>query len=147
MIIRNAIPADIPRIHALIAELAVFEKEPQEFILTKEQLKIDGFGPTPHYVCFVAEIDKEIKGISFCYTRYSTWKGRVLYLEDLIVTESERGKGIGKALFQHSCQFAKDNGFFRMQWQVLDWNQSAIDFYKSFDAQFDPQWLNAWVNF
>jgi GNAT superfamily N-acetyltransferase len=147
MIIRTATLADISSIHALIAELAEFEKEPQEFILSKEQLEKDGFGPTPHYICFVAEINKEIKGISFCYTRYSTWKGRVLYLEDLIVTESERGKGIGKALFLHSRKYAKENGFYRMQWQVLDWNQSAIDFYKSFDAQFDAQWLNAWVNF
>lgn len=147
MIIRNAIPADIPRIHALIGELAEFEKEPHEFILSPEQLEKDGFGAQPQYICFVAEVDGDVKGISFCYTRYSTWKGRVLYLEDLIVTESERGKGIGKALFLHSINHAKENGFYRMQWQVLDWNQSAIDFYKSFKADFDAQWLNAWVNF
>jgi GNAT superfamily N-acetyltransferase len=145
--IRIAISKDIPSIHRLIYELAVFEKAPEQFILSQEQLLEDGFGNHPQYICFVAEQENTIVGMSFCYVRYSTWKGPVLYLEDLIVTESSRRNGIGKALFQHTCDYAKSNNYNRVQWQVLDWNQSAIEFYKHFNASFDPEWLNAWVEF
>lgn len=146
MIIRNAEPSDVERIHALIKELAVYEKAPQEVITTPQILLEDGFGPQPAYICFVAETEQGVQGISLCYVRYSTWKGRVLYLEDLIVTESMRGRGIGKALFEFTLNYAKDNQFQRLSWQVLDWNQPAIDFYKQFGAGFDPEWLNAWIN-
>jgi len=145
--IRLAIAQDIPSIHRLIYELAVFEKAPEQFILSQEQLLEDGFGPNPKYICFVAEQNQTILGMSFCYIRYSTWKGPVLYLEDLVVNESYRRNGIGKALFQHTCEYARTNKYSRVQWQVLDWNQSAIDFYKHFNASFDPEWLNAWVEF
>ena len=145
--IRPATAQDIPSIYRLIYELAVFEKAPEQFVLSQEQLLDDGFGTNPKYICFVAEQNQTILGMSFCYVRYSTWKGPVLYLEDLIVNESYRRKGIGKALFQYTCDYANANNYSRVQWQVLDWNQSAIDFYKHFNASFDPEWLNVWVEF
>jgi GNAT superfamily N-acetyltransferase len=143
--IRTANANDVQAIYGLIYELAVFEKAPEQCINTPEQLLKDGFGAHPAYICFVAESDADIVGISLCYVRYSTWKGCCLYLEDLIVTESMRGNGIGKALFQHTLQFAESQSYARLQWQVLDWNQGAIDFYKAFNASFDSEWLNAWV--
>ncbi len=146
LIIRNATAADMQAVFNLIVELAIYEKAPNEVINTPDQLIKDGFGNQPLFVCFVAESDGNIVGMSLNYIRYSTWKGAVLYLEDLIVTESYRGKGIGKALFQHTLQYASQNGYQRLQWQVLDWNQPAIDFYKTFQADFDPEWLNAWIN-
>ncbi len=146
LIIRNATAADMQAVFNLIVELAIYEKAPNEVINTPDQLIKDGFGNQPLFVCFVAELDGNIVGMSLNYIRYSTWKGAVLYLEDLIVTESYRGKGIGKALFQHTLQYASQNGYQRLQWQVLDWNQPAIDFYKTFQADFDPEWLNAWIN-
>lgn len=143
--IRPAAPEDVSAIHRLIYELAVFEKAPEQFVLTQEKLLEDGFGTSPKYICFIAEQEQTILGMSFCYLRYSTWKGPVLYLEDLIVSESHRRKGIGRALFEFTCDYALANNYTRLQWQVLDWNQSAIDFYKRFNASFDPEWLNAWV--
>ncbi len=143
--IRPAAPEDVSAIHRLIYELAVFEKAPEQFVLTQEKLLEDGFGASPKYICFIAEQEQTILGMSFCYLRYSTWKGPVLYLEDLIVSESHRRKGIGKALFEFTCDYALAHNYTRLQWQVLDWNQSAIDFYKQFNASFDPEWLNAWV--
>lgn len=146
LVVRSARISDVPSIHQLIVELAIFEKAPEEMVNTVDQLTKDGFGQNPSYICFVAELDGVVVGISLCYVRYSTWKGRVLYLEDLIVTEKLRGNGIGKSLFEHTLNYSRDNGFYRLQWQVLDWNESAIDFYKTFDAEFDGEWLNAWVN-
>lgn len=146
LVVRSARISDVPSIHQLIVELAIFEKAPEEMVNTVDQLTKDGFGQNPSYICFVAELDGVVVGISLCYVRYSTWKGRVLYLEDLIVTEKLRGNGIGKSLFEHTLNYSRDNGFYRLQWQVLDWNESAIDFYKAFDAEFDGEWLNAWVN-
>jgi len=147
LIIRNATPSDMTAVFDLIVELAIFEKAPSEVINTPEKLVKHGFGQQPLFICFVAEFEGKIVGMSLNYIRYSTWKGPVLYLEDLIVTESLRGNGFGKALFQHTLTYAKDNGYKRLQWQVLDWNQPAIDFYKSFNSGFDPEWLNAWVEF
>ena len=143
--VRPANVNDVLAIHQLIYELALYEKAPEQFVLSQEKLLEDGFGQNPKYICFVAELDQVVVGMSFCYIRYSTWKGPVLYLEDLIVSESHRRKGIGKTLFQHTCDYALANNYSRLQWQVLDWNQSAIDFYKQFNASFDPEWLNAWV--
>ena len=144
--IRKAEITDVPAILALIQELAVFEKAPEQVINTTAQLVQDGFGASPLYICFVAELQDQIIGMSFCYTRYSTWKGPCLYLEDLIVTEAYRGKGYGKLLFEHTLQFAKSHHYKRLQWQVLDWNESAIDFYKGFNSQFDAEWLNAFID-
>lgn len=144
--IREAISTDCKAIFDLITELAIFEKAPEMVSNTPEQLLKDGFGPNPLYTCFIAEYNGEIVGMSFCYTRYSTWIGKVLYLEDLIVTESKRHLGIGSALLEHTIQYGKANNFNRVSWQVLDWNTQAIEFYKKYNAGFDPEWLNAWIN-
>ena len=144
--IRRAEITDMPAILALIQELAVFEKAPEQVINTIAQLEQDGFGASPLYICFVAELQDQTIGMSFCYTRYSTWKGPCLYLEDLIITEAYRGKGYGKLLFEYTLQYAKSHQFKRLQWQVLDWNESAIDFYKGFNSQFDAEWLNAFID-
>jgi len=144
--VRLAQVADSQAIYDLIYELAVFEKAPEQMVNTVEAIKRDGFGAEPAFICFIAESDGKICGMSLCYIRYSTWKGKVLYLEDLIVTSSERGKGIGKKLFEYTLAHAREQDYARVQWQVLDWNQSAIDFYQVFNAGFDAEWLNAWVD-
>lgn len=142
-LIRFFRPDDIPVIYRLICELAEFERAPEEMINTEEQLLQDGFGENPLYGALVAERGREIVGMSLFYWRYSTWKGKVLYLEDLIVTEKERNSGIGTALFQATIQHAREAGCKRMTLQVLDWNEGAITFYKRLGASIDPQWLNA----
>jgi GNAT superfamily N-acetyltransferase len=144
--IRPAVRADVPRILELVHELALFERAPEQVINTEEKMIRQGFGAQPAFICFVAEDSQGIHGMSLCYVRYSTWKGSCLYLEDLIVTEQMRGKGIGKQLFEYTLNYAKENDYQRLQWQVLDWNQPAIEFYKSFQAEFESGWLNAWVD-
>lgn len=146
IIIRTATIGDAEVIYDLIAELALFEKAPEQVINTVEEIRRDGFGETPVFVCFLAEIDGLVIGMSLCYTRYSTWKGRVLYLEDLIVKESFRGRGAGKALFNHTIAYARENSYKRVSWQVLDWNTPALDFYRSFGAGFDGEWVNTWID-
>lgn len=147
--VRPAVQADVPAIFRLIKELADFEKAPQEVINTPDQLLRDGFiSNPPLFMAQVAEDDKsEIVAFSLCYIRYSTWKGPVLYLEDLYVKESYRGKGIGNALFESCLIYAREAGYKRLTWQVLDWNQPAIDFYKKWNAHLDPEWLNGSIDF
>ena len=148
-VIRAAVQADVPAIFHLINELAEFEKAPHEVINTPDRLLHDGFTINPPlYVAKVAEnTEGVIMGFSLCYLRYSTWKGPVLYLEDLDVKKSFRGNGVGKALFESCIEFAKVNGYKRLTWQVLDWNQPAIDFYKRWNAVMDPEWINGSLNF
>lgn len=148
-VIRAAVQADVPAIFHLINELAEFEKAPHEVINTPDRLLHDGFTINPPlYVAKVAEnAEGVIMGFSLCYLRYSTWKGPVLYLEDLYVRETFRGNGVGKALFESCIEFAKVNGYKRLTWQVLDWNQPAIDFYKRWNAVMDPEWINGSLNF
>ena len=146
MNIRKGTEGDIKALLALIQELAVFEKEPDAVVVTEEELLADGFGPNPLYGFFVAEVEGEIVAISLYYYRYSTWKGKCLYLEDLIVTEPHRGRGIGKALFQTTLDKAKADGCRKMNWQVLDWNTPAIEFYKDFNAGLDGEWINGYIN-
>lgn len=137
----------MPSVLELIRELAVFEKAPNAVTNTLEMMERDGFGDKPIYGLFVAEnADNEIVGISLYYTRYSTWKGPCMYLEDLIVTESERGNGYGKALFDATYEEAQKLGMPYMMWQVLDWNQPAIDFYETYGATFDGEWVNCTVD-
>ncbi len=145
--IRNAIKKDCPRLLELIKELALFEKAPEEVTVSMEEFEDAGFGDKPVWWAFVAESEGIIVGMSLYYIRYSTWKGRRLYLEDIIVTESMRGKGFGKDLLDHTINYAKENGFSGMMWQVLDWNQPAIDFYKKYDTKFDEEWINVSINF
>ena len=145
--IRPSVPADVAAMMQLIHELAVFEKAPYEVVANAETLLQSGFQEHPLFVAWVAEKDGLIVGMALCYIRYSTWKGPVLYLEDLIVTESFRGNGIGKALFEKCIAHAKHNNYRRMVWQVLDWNTPAIDFYKGYGAQIEDGWLNASIDF
>ena len=140
--IRKGTKDDLPQVLSLIKELALYERAPQEVTNTLESMEQDGFGPQPIYFLWVAEKNNIIVGIAICYVRYSTWKGQMLYLEDIVVTESERGQKIGKALMETVIGFAKENNYKGLLWQVLDWNQPAIQFYKKFNAQFDGEWFN-----
>lgn len=132
----------MPSVLGLIKELALYEKAPQEVTITLDELLEDGFCENPIYRLFVAEQENAIVGIALYYEKYSTWKGRSLYLEDIIVTESQRRKGIGHALFEAVIGVAKERNSARMEWQVLDWNEPAINFYKKYEANLDPEWLN-----
>ena len=145
--IRVATKADIPDLLHLIKELAIFEKAQNEVINTPELMEKDGFGENNIFDAFVAEIDDHVIGMAITYFRYSTWKGKRLYLEDLIVTEKSRGLGAGQLLFQHCIQFGKESECNGMVWQVLDWNEPAIDFYKSYNANLDGGWINGTLDF
>lgn len=140
--LRKAVKEDCVRLLELVNELAVYEKAPEEVTVTLEEFVDAGFGTHKVWEAFVAEVDGFIAGFAIYYTRYSTWKGCRLYLEDFIVTESYRGKGIGKLLFERVIQEAKDKGYNGMNWQVLDWNEPALNFYNKYDAQIEAGWLN-----
>lgn len=145
--IRKGQPADVPALLELIKELAIYEKAENEVIVTEEILLKDGFGPHPLYHLVVAEYEGKVVGIALYYFAYSTWKGRYLYLEDFVVKESMRGKGIGKPLFQFVVEIAKSEGVKRMGWQVLDWNEPAIRFYETYGADLSSEWLNGRLYF
>ncbi|NBV37375.1 MAG: GNAT family N-acetyltransferase [Bacteroidetes bacterium] len=146
-LVRQSIPTDVSAIMRLIHELALFEKAPNEVIATEETLLKYGFGENPLFISWVAEMQGNVVGMALCYIRYSTWKGPVLYLEDLVVTENARGMGIGKALFEQCIDYAKTQNYSRMVWQVLDWNEPAIEFYRRYQASFESEWLNAYIDF
>ncbi len=139
---RKAVAADCPQMLELIKELARYEREPHAVTVSMDEFIDAGFGKHPVWEAFVAESGNQIVGISLYYTRYSTWKGRRLYLEDIVVTESMRGKGIGKRLFDETVELCKTRGYNGMVWQVLEWNTPAINFYKKYGAAFDGEWLN-----
>ena len=130
LIIRNATKSDVPAILDLIQELATFEREPNAVAVTEAELIRDGFGETPVFECFVATIESKVVGMALYYPCYSTWKGKSWHLEDLIVMEPHRGKGIGFALLKKFISFAYKTGVRRIQWVVLDWNTPAINFYE-----------------
>lgn len=138
--IRKAKPTDLQHILDLIVELAVFEKEPNAVEVTVDELLSSGFGVRPDFTCFVAEINTKIVGIALVYTRFSTWKGRVLHLEDLIVSEVMRGQGIGSALLDQVVRFADELKVKRISWEVLDWNTPAIEFYEAKGADVKRDW-------
>ena len=142
MIIREGEKKDLPQVLDLVKELATYEKAPHEVTNTVEQMEKDGFGSNPIYGLFVAEEGNKIVGISIYYWRYSTWKGRRLYLEDIVVTESWRGKGVGKLLFDRTMKHTLDENCTGMMWQVLEWNEPAINFYKKYGAKMDTEWTN-----
>lgn len=145
--IRNAVKADCPQLLELIKELALFENAPEEVTVSMQEFEDSGFGENPVWWAFVGEYEGKIIGMSLYYIRYSTWKGRRLYLEDIIITESMRGKGFGKDLLDHTIAYAKEQGYSGMMWQVLDWNTPAIDFYKKYNTKFDEEWINVNINF
>jgi len=141
-ILRRGLEADLPRVLALIQELAEFEREPDAVTNTLEMMRHDGFGPAPIFGFFVLESGADIIGLALFYTAYSTWKGRMLYLEDLVVTEAARRGGYGRQLFDAVVAEAQRTGAQRMKWQVLDWNEPAIAFYKKLGASIEGEWLN-----
>lgn len=145
--IRRATKEDCPALLELIKELADYEKAPQEVTVSLAHFEESGFGAQPVWWGFVAELDSVVVGFALYYIRYSTWKGQCLYLEDFLVTEQQRGKGIGGLLFERIIQEAKEKGFRRMVWQVLDWNEPALNFYKKYDAKLDPEWVNGSIDF
>lgn len=145
--VRKGTPEDVPQVFKLVQELAVYEKAADQVSNTPEQMLEDGFGPNPIYGLLVAEADGKIVGISMYYTRYSTWKGKRLYLEDLIVTESMRGYGLGKKLLDATIAEARDTQCTGVMWQVLDWNEPAIKFYESYGARLDAEWINCHLDF
>lgn len=142
MIIRRATQQDCPQIFTLVKELAVYEKAPNEVTVSLEQFENSGFGANRVWWAFVAEVNNTIVGFALYYIRFSTWKGERLYIEDFVVTENYRGKGVGKMLFDVLIAEAKEKKFDAIVWQVLDWNEPAINFYKKYNASFDGEWLN-----
>ena len=144
--IRRAVKEDCPRLMELVQELADYEKAPEEVTVTLDHFIESGFGSSPVWWAFVAEAEGIIHGFALYYIRYSTWKGQAVYLEDFIVTNELRGRGTGKLLFDRIIQEAKDKGIKRVVWQVLDWNEPAINFYKKYNANFDEGWVNCSIN-
>jgi GNAT superfamily N-acetyltransferase len=140
--IRKAVKEDCPRLLELITELAVYEKAPDDVTVTMEHFIESGFGKNPVWWAFIAEVDGRVEGFALYYIRYSTWKGQAMYLEDIIVTESMRGKKLGKLLFNRLIEEAKEQKWTRIIWQVLNWNEPAINFYKKYNAGFDDEWVN-----
>ncbi len=140
--LRDATSDDVPFILKMIHALAVYEKEPQEVTITQEELLRDGFGPQPLYQSLILELEGQPVGFALYYHRYSTWKGKTLYLEDLFVIPEARGSGLGKQAMYELARRAYETGCVRFEWQVLDWNQPAIDFYNSLGARLLPEWVN-----
>ncbi|MEK7225771.1 MAG: GNAT family N-acetyltransferase [Bacteroidota bacterium] len=143
--IRRAVKEDCPRLLELITELAIYEKAPNDVTVTLEHFTESGFGESPVWWSFAAEEDGMIQGFALYYIRYSTWKGQAMYLEDIIVIEAARGKGIGKLLMDRLIVEAREKKFNRIIWQVLEWNEPAINFYKKYNAEFDAEWLNCQI--
>jgi GNAT superfamily N-acetyltransferase len=141
--LRLAAKEDCLRLLELVNELALYEKAPQEVTVTLAEFEMAGFGPKPVWKAIVAEVDGLIVGFALYYVRFSTWKGCRMYLEDFIVTEPMRGRGIGKLLFDQLVIEAKEMGFNGMSWQVLDWNEPALNFYAKYNAAIEAGWLNA----
>ncbi len=146
MKIRRALAEDCEQLLELVRELALYERAPDEVTVTLEEFKTAGFSDKPVWWAFVAEENEKIVGFALYYIRYSTWKGCRMYLEDIIVTEEYRGKGIGKLLFDQLIEESKEKKLKGIVWQVLEWNEPAINFYKKYNASFDPEWLNGAID-
>ena len=140
--IRKALKGDVPAILGLIKELAEYEKEPEAVEVTLSELEEDGFGPNPIYNAFVAETEGKVVGMALYYTKYSTWKGKAIYLDDIVVNEKYRRSGIGGKLFAEVLKVCKNMGVRKIDWQVLHWNEPAIEFYKKYNTVFSKEWIN-----
>ena len=145
-IVRQGEEKDMHSVLDLITELAVFEKEPDAVDISVTDLINDGFSENPKFKIFVAEQENQIIGIALFYERYSTWKGRTIHLEDLIVTKNKQKIGAGKALYTAVLKYAFDHNFNRVAWEVIDWNENAIDFYKSTGATYLKDWSVVQMN-
>ncbi|MEZ4816664.1 MAG: GNAT family N-acetyltransferase [Flavobacteriaceae bacterium] len=146
MVVRKATKEDMPQVLGLIKELAVFEKEPEAVVITLAELEAAGFGDNPQFTCFVAEMNSEIVGMALVYFRFSTWVGNTVHLEDLIVKEHMRGKGIGIALYKKVMEYSKAQGVKRVNWMVLGWNKDAIAFYENTGAKVLEEWWQVEMN-
>jgi len=142
-IVKESTPKDMPQVLGLIKELAIFEKDPDAVEITVEILEEGGFNSNPMFTCFVAEVGSEIVGMALVYFRFSTWKGKSLHLEDLIVKDKMRGSGIGKELYTKVIQYAYINKVKRIEWAVLNWNNRAIKFYERSGATVLKDWYIA----
>lgn len=142
VIIRVATAEDVPAALALVRELAEYERALPEVETTEEEMRRDGFGTDPAFGMLVAELETQVVGVAIYYYKYSTWKGRCLFLEDIVITQAFRRKGIGSQLFNAVKAIARKEKVRRMEWQVLEWNEPAIRFYQTYDAQLDPEWIN-----
>jgi ribosomal protein S18 acetylase RimI-like enzyme len=147
--LRKAETKDVPAILALVKELALFEKAPDAVTNTETMIMRDGFSENPAFRCIVAETNDtgEVVGMALYYWAYSTWKGRYMYLDDLYVKEKMRGSGIGKQLLEAFISDANESGAKMVKWEVLDWNEPAIEFYKSYDVAFDDEWIHCKLYF
>ena len=147
-VIRKAVKEDCENMMKLIHELAVYEKDPEAVTVSFDHFVESGFGKNPVWFGYVAEVDGNVEGFALYYIRYSTWKGQRLYLEDFLVSDKMRGKGIGKLLFDTLIEECKAKKYSGMVWQVLDWNEPAINFYKKYpEVSIDGGWLNCSINF
>jgi GNAT superfamily N-acetyltransferase len=140
--IRKAVREDCPRILELVKELALYERAPNEVTVTLEHFEQSGFSSRPVWWAFVAEVEGKVMGFALYYVRFSTWKGQRMYLEDFYVSEEMRSKGLGRLLFDQLIKEAERKKFNGIQWQVLEWNEPAINFYKKYNAVFDGEWYN-----
>ncbi len=144
--IRKAVKEDCSRILELVKELAAFERAQKEVSVSLEHFEMSGFGYKPIWWAFVIEVDGEVQGFALYYIRFSTWKGQRMYLEDFYVTDDMRRKGLGKLLFEKLIQEAKRRKLNGIQWQVLEWNEPAINFYKKYKTAFDSEWINCAIS-
>ena len=144
--LRPAQKEDCPRLLELVRELAEYERAPNEVTISIEHFTESGFGDRPVWKALVAEDEGGIQGFALYYIRFSTWKGKAMYLEDILVTEKMRGKGIGHLLFESLKEEARQQGLKRIVWQVLEWNEPAIRFYRKYNAKFDAEWVNCSVD-
>jgi GNAT superfamily N-acetyltransferase len=146
-IIRPGTREDVNAVMALVHELAIYEKAPQEVTNNATRMLKDGFGENPLFSLWVATIDNRVVGMALCYIRYSTWKGPMLYLEDFYVQEAHRGQHIGHQLFEICLAHARNQGLAGICWQVLDWNEPALNFYRKYNAHLDAEWINGKIVF
>ncbi|MEM6264703.1 MAG: GNAT family N-acetyltransferase [Bacteroidota bacterium] len=141
MIIRKGTPDDLEAAFALVQELAAYEQAPEEVKTSAAQYRKDGFGEKPLFEFFVAEEEEEVLGIALFYFGYSTWKGKMMYLDDLVVKSAARRRGIGELLFKQLVAYAKEQNARQLRWHVLDWNRPAIQFYEKIEARLDSEWI------